>query len=224
MKWKCFHEIMTGMGNPFLTTDNKLITLYTRGACISCVLFPNLWSWPNPPRNITTPPSDVHHHEDTTIRHTYKRNSSLMIYNRLDPWKGKATLGFWNNIVCSSHNSFISLKSRWTELFEDPLEPPVYLYQIEMHSELGSYWNYYVYMHTYAKRSRQYINRSKAAVHVVDMAAIHMVPPTRASTFLITGTLVHYVFLLKLRWRPFIEMAALLFSETIVNRTCKCIE
>ena len=23
---------MTGMGNPFLTTDNKLITLYTRGA------------------------------------------------------------------------------------------------------------------------------------------------------------------------------------------------
>ena len=63
MKWKCFHEIMTGMGNPFLTTDNKLITLYTRGACISCVLFPNLWSWPSHPRNITTPPSD------TTIRH-----------------------------------------------------------------------------------------------------------------------------------------------------------
>ena len=24
MKWKCFHEIMTGMGNPFLATDNKL--------------------------------------------------------------------------------------------------------------------------------------------------------------------------------------------------------
>ena len=104
MKWKCFHEIMTGMGHPFLTTNNKLITLYTRGACISCVLFPNLWSWPSPPRNLTTPPS-VHHHEDTTIRHTYKRNSSLMIYNRLDPCKRKATLGFWNNIVCSSHNS-----------------------------------------------------------------------------------------------------------------------
>ena len=107
MKWKCFHEIMTGMGNPFMTTDNKLISLKTRGACISCVLFPNLWSWPSPPRNITTPPSD------TTIKtppsDTIKRNSSLMIYNRLDPWKGKATLGFWNNIVCSSHNSSFPL-------------------------------------------------------------------------------------------------------------------
>ena len=39
---KCFHEIMTAMGNTFLTTDNKLITLDTRRACISCVLFPNL--------------------------------------------------------------------------------------------------------------------------------------------------------------------------------------
>ena len=77
---------------------------------------------------------------------------------------------------------FISLKSRLTELFEDPLEPPVYLYQIKIHSELGSHWNSYVYK--YAKRPREYSNRSKAAVHVVDMAAtIHMVPPTRASTF-----------------------------------------
>ena len=49
-----------------------------------------------------------------------------------------------------------------------------------------------------AKRPRQYSNISKSAVHVVDMAAtIHMVPPTRASTFLITGTFVHYVFLYK---------------------------
>ena len=40
---KCF-MIMTGMGNPFLTTVNKLITLDARGACISCVLFPNLCS------------------------------------------------------------------------------------------------------------------------------------------------------------------------------------
>ena len=40
-----------------------------------------------------------------------------------------------------------------------------------------------MYMHKYAQRSRQYSNRSKAAVQVVDMAAIHMVPPTRASTF-----------------------------------------
>ena len=38
---KCF-MIMTGMGNPFPTTVNKLFTLDTRGACISCVLFPNL--------------------------------------------------------------------------------------------------------------------------------------------------------------------------------------
>ena len=96
---------------------------------------------------------------------------------------------------------FISLESRWTELFEDPLEPPVYLYQIKIHSELGSHWNSYV--HKYAKRPRQCSNRSKAAVQVVDMATtIHMVPPTRASTFLITGTLVHYVFQYKLRWRP----------------------
>ena len=40
------------------------------------------------------------------------------------------------------------------------------------------------HMYEYAKRSRQYSNRSKAAVQVVDMAAIiHMVPPTRTSTF-----------------------------------------
>ena len=58
MKWSVF-MIMTGMGNPFLTTVNKRITLDTRGACISCVLFPNLWSWPSPSRNITTPPSDT---------------------------------------------------------------------------------------------------------------------------------------------------------------------
>ena len=38
-------------------------------------------------------------------------------------------------------------------------------------------------MYKNAKRPRQYSNRSKAAVQVVDMAAtIHMVPPTRAST------------------------------------------
>ena len=64
MRWKCFHEMLTGMGN--------LITLDTRGPCISCVLFPNLWSWPSPPRNITSPPSDTtirHHHKDTTIIH-----------------------------------------------------------------------------------------------------------------------------------------------------------
>ena len=66
-----------------------------------------------------------------------------------------------------------------TQLFEDPLEPPVYLYQIKIHSELGSHWNSNVYR--YAKRPRQYNNRSKAAVQAVDMAAtIHMVPPTRA--------------------------------------------
>ena len=34
--------IMTGMGNPFLTTVSKLITLDAPGACISYVLFPNL--------------------------------------------------------------------------------------------------------------------------------------------------------------------------------------
>ena len=51
--------IMTGMGNSFLTIVSKLITLDTPGACISCVLFPNLWSWPSPPRNTTTPPSDT---------------------------------------------------------------------------------------------------------------------------------------------------------------------
>ena len=60
-----FVFIMTGMGNPFLTTVSKLITLDTPGACISCVLFPNLWSWPSPPRNITTPLSDT----TTTIPH-----------------------------------------------------------------------------------------------------------------------------------------------------------
>ena len=58
MKWSVF-MIMTGMGNSFLTTVSKLITLDTPGACISCVRFPNLWSWPSPPRNITTPPSDT---------------------------------------------------------------------------------------------------------------------------------------------------------------------
>ena len=72
MKWKCFHEIMTGMGNSFLTTDNKLIILYTRGACISCVLFPKLWSWPSPPPNITKSPSDttIRHHHQTQLRET----------------------------------------------------------------------------------------------------------------------------------------------------------
>ena len=119
MKWKCFHEIMTGMGNSFLTTDNKLIILYTRGACISCVLFPKLWSWPSPPRNITTSPSK-----------SLKRKSNV------GPLKQ-------HNVLITQF--FISLKSRWTELFEDPLEPPVYLYQIKIHSELGSHWNSYVY-------------------------------------------------------------------------------
>ena len=96
MKWKCFHEIMTGMGNPFLTTDNKLITLYTR-------YFPKSMNLTKPSTkyNDTT---IIHHHKDTPSD-TIKRNSSLMIYNRLDPWKGKVTLGFWNNIVCSSHNA-----------------------------------------------------------------------------------------------------------------------
>ena len=58
MKWSVF-MIMTGMGNSFLTTVSKLITLDTPGACISCARFPNLWSWPSPPRNKTTPPSDT---------------------------------------------------------------------------------------------------------------------------------------------------------------------
>ena len=78
MKWQCFHEIMTGMGNVGLLKQH-----------------------------------------------------SVLITQLL-----------------------ISLKSRRTELFEDPLEPPVYLYQIKIHSELGSYCNYYVYKN--AKRPRQY--------------------------------------------------------------------
>ena len=105
MKWKCFHEIMTGMGNVGLLKQHSvLITQF-----------------------------------------------------------------------------FISLKSRWTELFEDPLEPHVYLYQTKIHSELGSHCNSYVYKN--AKRPRQYSKISKAAVQVVDMAAtINMVLPNRAST------------------------------------------
>ena len=46
LKWSVF-MIMTGMGNPFLTTVScmgKLITLDTPGSGISCVLFPNLIS------------------------------------------------------------------------------------------------------------------------------------------------------------------------------------
>ena len=54
MKWSVF-MLMTGMGNPFLTTVNKLITLDTRGACISCVLLPNLWSWPSHPQGLPIP-------------------------------------------------------------------------------------------------------------------------------------------------------------------------
>ena len=80
MKWKCFHETLTGLGNPFLTTDNKLITHHTRGACISCV------------RNITKPPSDIT--IKTPPSDTIKRNSSLMIYNLLVPWKGKQRWAF----------------------------------------------------------------------------------------------------------------------------------
>ena len=98
--------------------------------------------------------------------------------------KRKSNVGLLKQHSVLITQFFISLKSRWTELFEDPLELPVYLYQIEIYSELGSHWNSYVYMYEYAKRSRQYSNRSKAAVQVVDMAAtIHMVPPTRTSKF-----------------------------------------
>ena len=39
---KSVFMIMTGMGNSFMTTVSKLITLDTPGACISCVRFPNL--------------------------------------------------------------------------------------------------------------------------------------------------------------------------------------
>ena len=126
-------------------------------------------------------------YNDTTIRRTPPSDTIIRETAALQPsisLKRKSNLGLLKQHSVLITQFFISLKSRWTELFEDPLEPPVYLYQIEIHSELGSHWNSYVYMYKYTKRSRQYSNRSKAAVQVVDMAAtIHVVPPTRASHF-----------------------------------------
>ena len=166
-------------------------------------------------------------YNDTTIRRTppWRHHHQIHLLEKQQPrdlqpsryLKRKSNVGLLKQHSVLITQFFISLKSRWTELFEDPLEPPVYLYQIEMHSELGSHWNSYVYMHKYTKRSRQYSNRSKAAVQVVDMAAIHMVPPTRASNFFLSQVPLYIMYFC-------MEMAALLFSETIVNRTCKCVE
>ena len=122
-----------------------------------------------------------YHHKDTTIRHNYEKQQPHDLQSSRS-LKRKSNVGLLKQHIVFITQFFISFKSRWTELSEDPLEPPVYLYQIKTHSELGSHWNSYVYK--YAKRPCQYSNWSKAAVQVVDMAAtIHMVPPTRASQF-----------------------------------------
>ena len=64
---KCFHEIMTGMGS-FLTTVNKLITLYTHGACISCVLFTKSVKLTKPSTKYND--TIVRHHHQTQLRET----------------------------------------------------------------------------------------------------------------------------------------------------------
>ena len=180
-----FMKVLNVMGNPFLTTGNELIALDTRAEMEDAV---------------AVSLSKIHevgqalHEEYVNTRldkitiplsDTIKRNNRLTFDNRPDLRKKEIKIGIQKQNTVLITQLFLSLKSRpdadMAEFFkfENQREPPAPSDRGSLRA--GTKSDILRCMNTPTGHANP---AKEATVHVVDMAAIiHMVLPTKASTF-----------------------------------------